>query len=116
MIFCTTNVKGYNMNKDSHLQSLEIDPNRQYVLAGDISASMREADAKCAGLKRYDHMLEKFESFISEAADFDKDGVTVMLFGEHVTVFRNTKLDDIRNKLKNPNYEGFTNTHLVIDI
>src|ERR1700685_2340792 len=94
---------------------IEINPNMQYVLAGDISASMQAADPKCAGLNRYQYMLEKFESFIKEAEDFDPDGPTVMLFGERVHIYPNTKLADVMDKLAKPTYEGYTNTHLVVE-
>lgn len=94
--------------------NIEINPNCMYTLAGDISASMQTVDAKCAGLNRYQYMLEKFESFIKEAEDFDPDGPTVMLFGENVHVYPNTKLIDVMGKLSKPSFEGYTNTHLVV--
>jgi hypothetical protein len=102
-------------NKDAHLQKIEIDPNMQYILAGDISVSMSDKDPLCAGLDKYQYMLEKFKLFIKEAEDFDADGVTVMLFGEKVTTFRNTKYEDVANKLDKISYEGYTNTHKVIE-
>ena len=51
------------MNKDAALQKVEIDPNMQYILAGDTSGSMETKDSKCNGMTRYNYMLEKFESF-----------------------------------------------------
>ncbi len=103
------------MNKDSSVQSLEIDPNMQYILAGDTSGSMNETDSKCNNMKRYDYMLEKFESFIREAGDFDKDGATVMLFNDDVTVFRNTTLEAVQSKLKGFSCNGWTRTDLAIE-
>lgn len=97
------------------MSNIEIDPNKQYILAGDISGSMDSKDSKCAGLTRYNYMLEKFEAFIKISEDYDPDGPTVMLFGEHVHTFRNTNLDAIKDKLTKITFEGFTNTDKVID-
>lgn len=94
---------------------IELNPNMQYILAGDISASMSAADPLCGGIERYAYMLEKFKSFIKEAEDFDPDGPTVMLFGEDVQVFENTTLDQVDSKLSNIRFEGFTNTHKVLE-
>lgn len=95
--------------------SIELNPNMQYILAGDISGSMQTIDAKCMGNTRYSYMLEKFESFIKEAEDFDPDGPTIMLFGENVYTYPNTTLDKVDAKLKSVNLEGFTNTHLAVE-
>lgn len=97
------------------MQNIEIDPNKQYILAGDISASMDSQDAKCSGLSRYDYMLEKFKAFIKISEDYDPDGPTIILFGEHVKVFRNTNLAAVDEKLSKVEFEGFTNTDKVID-
>jgi hypothetical protein len=94
---------------------IEVEPNRQYILAGDISASMNSTDAKCAGLTRYNYMVEKFRSFIKISEDYDPDGPTIILFGENVKVFRNTTLSAIDSKLENVNFEGFTATDKAID-
>jgi hypothetical protein len=94
---------------------IEIDPNKQYILAGDISGSMDSPDAKCGNLTRYKYMLEKFEAFIKTSEDFDPDGPTVMLFGEKVHTFRNTNLEAVQSKLGNPNFEPCTNTADLID-
>lgn len=93
---------------------IELNPNMQYILAGDISASMTTVDHKCGGQQRYAYMLEKFKSFIKEAEDFDPDGPTVMLFGESVQVFENTTLEQVDAKLSNIHFEGFTNTDKVL--
>lgn len=97
------------------MNNIEIDPNKQYILAGDISGSMTQQDSKCAGLQRYDYMVEKFRSFIKISEDYDPDGPTIILFGEKVTVFRNTTLAAIESKLTRIDFEGFTHTNLVID-
>lgn len=97
------------------MENIELNCNRQYILAGDISASMNQKDHECAGLSRYNYMLEKFKSFIKSAEDFDADGVTVITYGENVKVYRNTTLDNVDKYLDNPNFEGFTNTHLVVE-
>lgn len=94
---------------------IELNPNMQYILAGDISASMTAQDPKCANMERYSYMLEKFKSFIQEATDFDPDGPSVFLFGESVHEFPNTTLDKVESHLKNVIFEGFTNTHLVVE-
>lgn len=93
---------------------IELNPNMQYILAGDISASMAACDTKCGGQQRYAYMIEKFKAFIKEAEDFDPDGPTVMLFGENVHVFENTTLEQVDIKLSNINFEGFTNTDKVV--
>jgi len=97
------------------MQNIEIDPNKQYLLAGDISASMDFKDPKCSGLTRYEYMLEKFKAFIKISEDYDPDGPTIILFGEHVKVFRNTNLAAVESKLAKIEFEGFTNTDKVID-
>jgi len=94
--------------------SFEIDPNKQYILAGDISGSMQNSDPACGGNTRYAYMLEKFEQFIQASQDFDPDGPTVILFGENVQVFENTNLDAVKANLSNPAFEGWTNTHAAI--
>lgn len=94
---------------------IELNPNMQYILAGDISGSMDQNDPKLGGVNRYKYMLEKFKMFIKEAEDFDPDGPTVMLFGETVKVFENTTLDKVESMLSNITFEGFTNTHLVLE-
>lgn len=93
---------------------IELNPNKQYILCGDISASMQAIDSKCGGNSRYSYMVEKFKQFIKEAEDFDPDGPTIMLFGESVYQYPNTTLDKVESKIKSPNFEGFTNTHLVV--
>lgn len=91
----------------------EIDPNRQYILAGDISASMETVD--CHGNTRYNYMIEKFEQFIKAATDFDPDGPTVILFGENIQTYYNITIDKVKDKLTRTNFEGWTNTNLAID-
>jgi len=97
------------------MSHIEIDPNKQYILAGDISGSMDSKDGKCAGLTRYNYMVEKFKAFIKISEDYDPDGPTIMLFGENVKVFRNTNLAAIESKLSKIEFEGFTHTDRVID-
>lgn len=95
---------------------VEIDPNKEYFLAGDISASMSVVDAACNGLTRYQYMLESFQSFIKTAEDFDEHGApTVILFGAKVQVYEHAKLDTINALLQNPQFEGLTNIDLVIE-
>jgi hypothetical protein len=97
------------------MSNLEIDPNKEYVLAGDISASMTTIDPACGDNPRYTYMLEKFESFIKAAEDFDQHGAaTIMLFGERVHTYRDAKLSTVTDKLQQVNFEGFTNTDLCI--
>jgi hypothetical protein len=96
------------------MMTVELNPNKQYILCGDISMSMDTKDIACGGSSRYDYMLEKFKSFIKESEDYDPDGPTVLLFGEQVHTYRNTSLDKIGDKLGKVQLEGFTNTHLVI--
>jgi len=94
---------------------IELNPNKKYILCGDISASMQELDPKCGGQQRYSYMVEKFKSFIKESEDFDQDGPAVIMFGEDVHYYPNMTLEKIEHELKNPKFEGFTNTHLVIE-
>lgn len=98
------------------MQNLEIDPNKEYILAGDISMSMTAKDVKCNDMRRYDYMLEKFQSFIQTASDFDEHGApTVILFGENVQVHDHVTLEKIADKLKNVQFEGATNIHSVVE-
>lgn len=94
---------------------IELNPNMQYILAGDISASMTTVDPKCGNISRYSYMVEKFKQFIKEAEDFDPDGPTIILFGEDVYLYPNTTLDKIENNLAVIHFEGFTNTHLALE-
>lgn len=97
------------------MNSLEIDPNKEYILGGDISASMSTPDALCGGQIRYAYMLEKFKQFIKIAEDFDEHGApTVILFGEKVHVYEHMKLEKIAADLENVTFEGFTNLELLI--
>lgn len=93
---------------------IELNPNMQYILCADISASMQTCDPKCANQSRYDYMIEKFRSFIKEAEDFDPDGPSIILFGENVHLFPNVTFDKIDQHLKNIKFEGFTNTDLAL--
>lgn len=94
---------------------VELDINKQYIIAGDISGSMTTVDQKCANVSRYEYMLEKFESFIKEAESFDPDGPTILLFGQDVHTYRNTTLDKVKSLLGNPTFEGFTMTDKVVN-
>lgn len=94
---------------------IELNPNMQYILCGDISGSMDSLDPKLGGISRYSYMIEKFKSFIKEAEDFDPDGPTVLLFGENVQIFENTTLHKVEPMLSNISFEGFTNTEKVLE-
>lgn len=100
----------------SEATNIEVNPNKEYILAGDISGSMFMIDTKCGGQTRYKYMLEKFQNFIQTAERFDKHGApTVLLFGEKVHVYKDRKLETLLTELKNAKGEGFTNLDLVID-
>lgn len=94
----------------------EVNPNKEYILLADISASMSTQDPKCGGMKRYDYMIEKFKQFIKEASDFDAhQSTTVILFGEKATRHDNVNLENIDKVLNHVYMEGFTNLHLALD-
>lgn len=96
--------------------SIEVNPNREYMLAGDISMSMTERDARCGGMNKYDYMLEKFKLFIHEASKFDKHGApTILLFGERVHVYKDTTLDEVNRDLTSVRFEGYTFIDRVIE-
>jgi len=94
---------------------IELNPNMQYILCADISASMNATDPGLGGLTRYSYMVEKFKQFVKDSEDFDPDGPTIILFGESVKVFSNTNIDAIEDKLSSIQFEGFTNTHLALE-
>lgn len=95
---------------------IEINPNRKYILAGDISGSMSNTDRKCGAQQRYNYMLEKFQMFVKTSEDFDKNGApTVLLFGEKVHIYQGKQLEKLMQELKGVTFEGFTNLDLVID-
>lgn len=98
------------------MSNIEINPNKEYILAGDISASMSSVEAKCAGLSRYKYMIEKFQSFIKAAEDFDPHGPTVILFGERVHTYPDTTLEKLMDSkdILDPRFEGYTNLDLAI--
>ena len=93
---------------------VEIDPNKQYYLLGDISASVGQQDDACGGNTRYGYMLEKFGLFIQTAEDFDPTGPTVILFGGEPHVYPDTSYDAVQANLAAVQFEGFTNTHLAL--
>lgn len=98
------------------MSNLEIEPNKEYILGGDISISMESIDVACGNNTRFSYMLEKFESFIQEASNFDQHGApTVILFGEKVHVFEHVNIDKIKSELSRVRFEGFTNLHLLIE-
>jgi hypothetical protein len=95
----------------------EVNPNKEYFLAGDISASMQTVDPACGGVSRYEYMLESFQSFIKSAEDFDQHGApTILLFGKDVYVHEHAKYETVANLLNNPRFEGLTNIDLVINV
>lgn len=97
------------------MSNIEIQPNREYMLAGDISASMNQVDPACDDLTRYQFMLEKFKSFMQTTADFDKHGgCTVFLFGQYITKYEHADLTTVNRKLQNVNFEGLTMTDALI--
>lgn len=98
------------------MENLEINLNREYILAGDISISMSTIDQKCAQVSRYKYMLEKFKSFIQIACDYDNhEGVTVFLFGQNIHKYEHVKLDDVTEVLDKVILENLTMTDMVID-
>ncbi len=98
------------------MQKLELNPNKEYFLCGDISMSMTASDKACGDISRYSYMLEKFRMFIKTAEDFDEHGApTVLLFGENVYEYEHCSLQTIDEKLTNVEFEGFTNLHKVIE-
>lgn len=98
------------------MENLEVSLNREYILAGDISASMRTLDPKCMNLTRYKYMLEKFKSFIQTTSDFDKHGgCTIMLFGKEVQKFEHANLSTVEDKLDRIEFEALTMTDALID-
>ncbi len=90
------------------MQNIEINPNREYILIGDISGSMNQSDKKCFGATRYNFMIEKFQQFIKQAEEYDPTGPDVILFGEKVHIFPDTTLETIKNEFGKPVFEGFT--------
>jgi len=97
------------------MNNLEVSLDREYILAGDISASMQTIDPKCMHLMRYNFMLEKFKSFVQRTADFDEHGgCTIMLFGQHVHKYEHANLDLIEKTLNKVQFEGLTMTDLLV--
>jgi hypothetical protein len=102
--------------KGTKMENIEISLNREYILAGDISASMRTVDPKCMDLTRYTYMLEKFKSFIQTTSDFDKHGgCTIMLFGKDVHKYEHANLSTIEEKLNDIGFEPLTMTDKLLE-
>jgi uncharacterized protein YegL len=98
------------------MSNIEVNPNKEYIIAGDISASMTTIDSACGGNTRYAYMLEKFKQFIQVASDFDEHGSpTIIMFGERAHVFEHCDLKKVNDLTNWQNFEGFTNLHLAID-
>ena len=101
--------------KGNKMENIEISLNREYILAGDISASMRTVDPKCMNLTRYTYMLEKFKSFIQTTSDFDKHGgCTIMLFGKDVHKYEHANLATVEGRLDRIEFEPLTMTDKLL--
>ena len=101
--------------KGTKMENIEISLNREYILAGDISASMRTGDPKCMNLTRYTYMLEKFKSFIQTTSDFDKHGgCTIMLFGKDVHKYEHANLATVEGRLDRIEFEPLTMTDKLL--
>src|SRR3569623_1844236 len=96
------------------MSTLEVNPNKEYILAGDISNSMTMADPLCGNSSRYKYMLEKFKQFIKTAEEYDPHGPTILLFGENVHVYPDSTLEKVNSALDSVAFEGFTNLDLAI--
>lgn len=97
------------------MNNIEVSLDREYILAGDISASMQTVDPKCMNLIRYTYMLEKFKSFIQTTSDFDKHGgCTIMLFGKDVHKYEHANLSMIEDKLNRVEFEPLTMTDKLL--
>lgn len=98
------------------MEKIEVNPNREYYFALDISASMSATDLKCDGLSRYQYVLDKFKKFAKIAEEYDQhEGITVFLFGEKVQMFPETKFENVSSKLDKVDFEGQTNLHLLLN-
>lgn len=73
--------------------NLELNKGDQFILAGDVSASMQTQDCP-GGLARIKYMKEQFKVFATEADKFDPDGVDYLTFGASVKEYYNQPLAD----------------------
>lgn len=93
--------------------SLELKKGDSFIVALDISASMRNTD--CPGdMSRYQYALEQCKQFAHEASKYDSKGVTILTFGATVHNAGHVTEDKIDGLLKTNNFEGATNTNQVI--
>lgn len=95
------------------MSNLEINKGDEFIIAYDISGSMQTTDCP-GGLSRLVYTRETLKTFISEAAKFDPNGVSVYLFGATVHAHRDLTPEQIEEKLGNIKTEGATRTDLAI--
>lgn len=96
--------------------NLELNKGDDFIIGLDISASMQASDCP-GGMTRTAYALEQFKTFVSEAAKWDTDGVSVYGFGVDVHAFTDVQEENLEatiQKIKGKPYEGATMTHKVI--
>lgn len=97
-----------------NMNNLELNKGDQFIIGLDISTSMTATD--CPGnMSRLNYCLETTKLFVTEAAKWDPDGVSLYLFGASVHAYPDMSPADIETKLSNIKTEGSTMTHLAID-
>lgn len=97
----------------ANFDALELRKGDDFVIALDISASMRNTDCP-GGLTRYKYALEQCHQFAHEAAKYDTDGVSAYTFGANVNAHENVTADKLDALLSSTSFEGATNTHLLV--
>lgn len=93
--------------------SLELKKGDDFIIALDISASMRNTDCP-GGLNRYQYALEQCRQFAHGAAKYDDDGVSAYTFGVTVHSHENVTEDKLDALLSTTSFESGTMTHLVV--
>ncbi len=98
----------------TNTNNLELNQGDDFIIALDVSASMQATDTP-TGATRYDFSLEKTKLFIGEAGKYDTDGVSVYLFGQKLTTFKDVTAGAADKVPTAPVFEMATQTHLVIN-
>ena len=93
-------------------KKLELHKGDHFVIALDISASMRSTDTP-TGVSRYKYALEQCHQFAHEAAKYDS-GVSAYTFGAQVHGHENVAPDQLDSLLATPTFESATMTNLLV--
>lgn len=93
--------------------NLELNKGDQFIIALDVSGSMGMKDVP-GGMTRYHFVLEQLDTFMTNADQWDPDGVSFYTFGHSVNAYPNLHAGEYKTKLPKGATEGSTDTAGVV--